>query len=166
MDLWHPKDPIDHSFDLFFREYIGSSSLQKAREHAGIRFYGSQEAGNPRPLQECKQGFVEEFRVSCCEGQPCGAFSTLLLQALLFSSCAAAAVLTPSVLCIFVFVQSSLTRASKQACQKAMADTTDGRKFGVEGANLHIIGKRIGAQCKDRDGAIGAAIRSQSFSHT
>jgi hypothetical protein len=50
--------------------------------------------------------------------------------------------------------------------QKAMADTTDGRKFGAEGANLHTIGKRIGAQCKDRDGAIGAAIRSQSFSHT
>ncbi len=50
--------------------------------------------------------------------------------------------------------------------QKAMADTTDGRKFGAEGANLHTIGKRIGAHCKDRDGAIGAANRSQSFSHT
>jgi hypothetical protein len=93
---------IEHSFDLFFREYIGSSSLQKARKHADIRFYGSQEAGNPRPLQECKQGFVEEFRVSCCEGQPYGAFSTLLLQALLFSSCVAAAALTPSLLCILV----------------------------------------------------------------
>jgi hypothetical protein len=75
------------------------------RRQENTQTYGSmesQEARNPRPLQECKRGFVEEFRVSCCEGQPCGAFSTLLLQALLFPSCAAAA-LTPSVLCIFVF---------------------------------------------------------------